>query len=128
VQLKTPQGKILIVDDDPPLRRVLRVTLARLGFEAEEASSGEQALALLGAGYSDVVLLDIEMPGIGGLETCKEIKKLYPRTVVLILTVRDGEEDKAKAFEAGADVYLTKPFHLPDLLAHVRTALVNPPC
>jgi two-component system, OmpR family, KDP operon response regulator KdpE len=123
--LNTPQARVLIVDDESSLRRVLRVALAALSFEAEEASTGEEALALLGAGHYDVVLLDIEMPGKGGIETCREISRLSPRPVVLMLTVRDGEEDKAKAFEAGADDYLTKPFRFPDLLARVRTALGN---
>ena len=127
MQSSIPRGKVLIVDDEASLRRALRVTLASLGFEVGEASTGEQALALLGADHYEVVLLDIEMPGIGGIETCKEIKRLSPRPVVLMLTVRDSEEDKANAFEAGADDYFTKPFRLPDLVARVRTALVNPP-
>jgi two-component system, OmpR family, KDP operon response regulator KdpE len=121
------QGKVLIVDDESSLRRVLRVSLASLGFETEEASSGEEALAFLGADDFNVVLLDIEMPGKGGIETCQEIKRLFPRAVVFMLTVRDGKEDKVKAFEAGADDYLTKPFHLPDLVARVRAALGNQP-
>jgi two-component system KDP operon response regulator KdpE len=125
--LNTPQGKVLIVDDKSSLRRVLRVSLAALGFEAEEASTGEEALAMLGAGHYDVVLLDIEMPGKGGIETCREINALSPRPVVLMLTVRDGAEDKAKAFEAGADDYVTKPFRLPDLVARVRSALGKTP-
>ena len=124
--MNTPEGKVLVVDDESSLRRVLRVTLAALGFEAAEASTGEQALAMLSAGHYDVVLLDIEMPGIDGIQTCREIKKLSPRPVVLMLTVRDGGEDRAKAFEAGADDYVTKPFHLSDLVARVRAALGNP--
>ena len=127
MQLNTTRGRVLIVDDEASLRRALRVTLATLGFEVQEASTGEQALALMGADHYDVVLLDIEMPGRGGIETCKEIKRLSPRPVVLMLTVRDSEEDKANAFAAGADDYFTKPFHLPDLVARVRAALVNPP-
>jgi two-component system KDP operon response regulator KdpE len=125
--LNTPQSKVLIVDDEPSLRRVLRVSLAAIGFEAEEASTGEEALALLGVDHYDVVLLDIEMPGQGGIETCREINRRSPRPVVLMLTVRDGEEDKAKAFEAGADDYITKPFRFPDLVARVRTALGKTP-
>jgi two-component system KDP operon response regulator KdpE len=125
--LNTPQAKVLIVDDESSLRRILRVSLGALGFEAEEASTGEEALALLGSDQYDVVLLDIEMPGKGGIETCREINALSPRPVVLMLTVRDGEEDKAKAFEAGADDYVTKPFRLPDLVARVRTALGKTP-
>ena len=124
--MNTPEGKVLVVDDESSLRRVLRVTLAALGFEAAEASTGEQALAMLSAGHYDVVLLDVEMPGIDGIEICREIKKLSPRPVVLMLTVRDGGEDRAKAFEAGADDYVTKPFHLSDLVARVRAALGNP--
>jgi two-component system, OmpR family, KDP operon response regulator KdpE len=125
VQLNTPPGKVLIVDDEASIRRALRVTLATLGFEVQEASTGEQALALLGAFQYDVVLLDIEMPGKDGIETCREIQRLAPRPVVFMLTVRDSEEDRANAFEAGADDYFTKPFRLPDLLARLRTALVN---
>jgi two-component system KDP operon response regulator KdpE len=125
--LNTPQGKVLIVDDESSLRRVLRVSLAAIGFEAEEASTGEEALALLSADHYDVVLLDIEMPGQGGIETCREINRRSPRPAVLMLTVRDGKEDKAKAFEAGADDYITKPFRFPDLVARVRTALGKTP-
>ncbi len=122
----TPPSKVLIVDDESALRHVLSVSLATLGFEAEEAGTGEQALALLGAGHYDVVLLDINMPGKGGIETCREIQRLSPRPVVFMLTVRDGAEDKAKAFEAGADGYLTKPFHLSALVESIRTALGSP--
>jgi two-component system, OmpR family, KDP operon response regulator KdpE len=106
---------------------VLRAALAERGFEAEEASTGKQTLALLDTDHYDVVLLDINMPGKGGIETCKEIQRLSPRPVVLMLTVRVGNEDKAKAFEAGADGYVTKPFHLRDLIARVRAALGNSP-
>jgi two-component system KDP operon response regulator KdpE len=102
------------------------LTLGALGYEADEASTGEQALALLAGGGYDVVLLDLEMPGMGGFETCKEIQKLFPRPAVLILSVRDGKEDKAKAFAAGADDYLTKPFRFGDLLEHIQTARGGP--
>ena len=78
------QAKVLIVDDDSSLRRVIRVSLAALGFETKEASNGEKALALLGADHYDVVLLDIGMPGKGGIETCQEIKRLTQRPVVLM--------------------------------------------
>ena len=119
------QSKVLIVDDESSLRCVLRVSLAARGFDAEEASTGEEALALLGARHYDLVLLDINMPGIGGIETCREIQKLSSRPAVIMLTVRDGEEDKAKAFEAGADDYITKPFPLRDLVARVWASLGN---
>jgi two-component system KDP operon response regulator KdpE len=122
-QLKTPQGKVLIVDDEPSFRRVLRATLAALGFEVLEASTGEQALALLGAERCDVVLLDIDMPGMGGIEVCRELRRKDPRVQIMMLTVRDGEEDKVKAFDAGADDYVAKPFSLPELLARLRAAV-----
>jgi two-component system KDP operon response regulator KdpE len=127
MESNTPQGKILIVDDEPSLRRILRVSLAALGFEAEEASTGEQALARLGADHYDLVLLDVEMPGMGGIETCREIQRLSPRPAVVMLTVRDGEEDKTKAFEAGADDYITKPCRVRDLVARIRVVLTSPP-
>jgi two-component system, OmpR family, KDP operon response regulator KdpE len=118
-----PPNRVLIVDDESALRHVLSVSLATVGFEAEEAGTGEQALALLGAAHYDVVLLDINMPGKGGIETCREIQRLSPRPLVFMLTVRDGAEDKAQAFAAGADGYLTKPFHLSALVASIRAAL-----
>jgi two-component system KDP operon response regulator KdpE len=121
-----PQAKVLIVDDELSIRRVLRVSLTALGFYVEEASTGEHALALLGAGRYDVVLLDIEMPGIGGIETCKEIQQLKPRPVVLMLTVRDAVDDKAKAFDAGANDFITKPFSFRDLVGRIRAALSDP--
>jgi two-component system KDP operon response regulator KdpE len=126
--LNMPQGKVLIVDDESSLRRVLLMSLAALGLEAEEATNGEQALALLRTDHYDLVLLDIDMPGKGGIETCREIQRLSPRPVVLMLTVRDGEEDKAKAFEAGADDYITKPFRIRDLVARVRAACQRAKC
>jgi CheY-like chemotaxis protein len=126
VESNTAQRRILIVDDEPTLRRILRVSLASLGFETEEASTGEQALELLGANHYDLVLLDVEMPGMGGIETCKEIQGLCPRPAVVMVTVRDAEDDKAKAFEAGAVDYLTKPYRLRDLVERIRAVLDDP--
>ena len=123
MELNTPQPKILIVDDDLSVSTVLRLTLAPLGFEAKGASTGEQALALLSTGNYDVVLLDINMPGMDGIETCKEIQRLSPRPAVLMLTVRDSDDDKAKALEAGANDYITKPFRLPHLVERIQAAL-----
>jgi two-component system KDP operon response regulator KdpE len=122
-QLKTPQGKILIVDDEPSLRRVLRTTLAVHGFEIVEASTGEEALVLVGTGRCDVVLLDIDMPGIGGMEACRELRRRDPCLQIMILSVRDREEDKVKAFDAGADDYVAKPFSVSEFLARLRAAV-----
>jgi two-component system KDP operon response regulator KdpE len=121
--VSTSQGKVLIVDDEPSIRRALRTTFGTLGFAIAEAVTGEQALPLLRATYFDAVLLDINMPGMGGLEACKEIRRQFPRVAVLMLTVRDNEDDKVEALEAGADDYVTKPFPIRELVARVRAAV-----
>lgn len=117
------QGAILIVDDDGSVRRALHTTLQTLGFSTSEAASGEEALELARAAPYDVVLLDFNMPGMDGLETCRRLRKAFPRIAILMLTVRDDEEDKVQALEAGADDYVTKPFHIRELAARVRAAI-----
>ena len=117
------QGSVLIVDDDVSVRRALRTTLGTLGFNAFEASSGEEALALASTNRYDVVLLDINMPGIDGLETCRHLRQILPQIAILMLTVREHEDDKVQALEAGADDYITKPFHIRELTARVRAAV-----
>jgi two-component system KDP operon response regulator KdpE len=94
-----------------------------LGFQVAEASRGEEALQQLRGGIFDVVLLDINMPGIGGIETLRRIRSFAPRLPVLMLTVRDGEEEKVEALELGADDYVTKPFSTRELIARIRTAV-----
>jgi len=121
--VNTSQGKVLIVDDEPSIRRALRTTFGTLGFDIAEAVNGEQALPLLRAANFDAVLLDINMPGMGGLEACREIRRQFPRVAVLMLTVRDNEDDKVEALEAGADDYVTKPFPIRELVARVRAAV-----
>jgi two-component system, OmpR family, KDP operon response regulator KdpE len=121
--VNTTQGKVLIVDDEPSIRRALRTTFGTLGFDIAEAVTGEQALPLLRAANFDAVLLDINMPGMGGLEACREIRRQFPRVAVLMLTVRDNEDDKVEALEAGADDYVTKPFPIRELVARVRAAV-----
>jgi two-component system KDP operon response regulator KdpE len=115
--------RILIVDDEPAIRRALRPPLLELGFQVAEASRGEEALQALRATTHDVVLLDINMPGIGGIETLRRIRAFAPRLPVLMLTVRDGEEEKVEALELGADDYVTKPFSTRELIARIRTAV-----
>jgi two-component system KDP operon response regulator KdpE len=118
-----PQGiRVLIVDDEPAIRRALRPPLVELGFQVAEASRGEEALQLLRSATHDVVLLDINMPGIGGIETLRRIRAAAPRLPVLMLTVRDEEEDKVEALELGADDYVTKPFSTRELVARIRAA------
>lgn len=116
-------GKILIVEDDTALRRSLRTPLSMLGFSVGEAGSGEDALSMIRTTCYEAVLLDINMPGIGGIETCRRIRKVFTRLPIIILTVRDDEDDKVEALEAGADDYVTKPFKIRELTARIRAAV-----
>ena len=112
-----------MVDDDAPTRRALRVTLSGLGFVVVEAARGEEALSLVRATKIDAVLLDVDMPGMGGVEACRAIRRALPRMQILMLTVMDSEEDKVLALDAGADDYITKPFQLRELTARLRSAV-----
>jgi len=115
--------RILVVDDEPAIRRALRPPLMELGFQVAEASRGEEALQALRSNSYDAVLLDINMPGIGGIETLRRIRAFAPRLPVLMLTVRDDEEDKVEALDVGADDYVTKPFSTRELIARIRSAV-----
>jgi two-component system KDP operon response regulator KdpE len=116
-------GRVLIVDDDIAIRRALHNTLHGMGFEVDDAASGEAALDRVGEAEYDVVLMDINMPGIGGIRACREIRKSLPHLGILMLTVRDREEDKVTALDAGADDYITKPFNIRELAARIRAAV-----
>jgi two-component system KDP operon response regulator KdpE len=116
-------GHILVTDDDSDLRWVLGTTLGALGFGVVSSPNGEQALLEVGTRRFDAVLLDINMPGMGGIETCRRIRMKAPRLPILMLTVRDGERDKIEALDAGADDYITKPFSVPELAARLRSAV-----
>lgn len=115
-------ASILVVDDDPQIRRVMRVALVANGYIASDARSGEGALEALRKSKHDLVLLDINMPGMGGLETCRLIRTTS-EVPIIMLTVRSSESDKVEALDAGADDYVTKPFGTPELLARIRAAL-----
>lgn len=119
-------GRILVVDDDPQIRRVMRVTLTGQGYEVEDAKNGEGALEKLHDQRFDLVLLDMNMPGMDGLETCRAIRR-QSEIAIIMLTVRDREEDKVEALDAGADDYVTKPYNAPELLARMRAALRRTP-
>jgi len=97
------------------LRRVLRRTLDALAFEVAESSNGEQALKQVETHQFHAILLDVNMPGAGGIATCREMRRKDPRLQILMLTVRDREADKIEALDAGADDYITKPFSIPEL-------------
>ena len=116
-------GNILITDDDADLRRVLRRTLDALGFEVAESSNGEHALKQAETHRFQAILLDVNMPGAGGIATCREMRRRDPRLQILMLTVRDGEADKIEALDAGADDYITKPFSIAELAARLRSAV-----
>ena len=115
--------RILVVDDESAIRRALRPPLVELGFQVAEASRGEEALQLLRSSTFDAVLLDVNMPGIGGVETLRRIRAIAPRLHILMLTVRDKEEEKVEALDLGADDYVTKPFSTRELIARVRAAI-----
>jgi two-component system, OmpR family, KDP operon response regulator KdpE len=114
------QSKVLVVDDESSIRRALHATLSTLGFDIEEASGGEQAVSFVRTERYDAALLDINMPGMGGIETCRAIRRLSPRLPILMLTVRDSPDDKIDALDAGADDYITKPFHVGERRRFVR--------
>jgi two-component system KDP operon response regulator KdpE len=117
---------ILVVDDEPQLRRAMKATLTDLGYSVMEARSGEEALELLRHESADLVLLDLNMPGIGGLETCRAIRENSDLPII-VLSVRNTERDKVEALDAGADDYVTKPFGIQELLARIRAALRRMP-
>ncbi len=116
-------GRILIVDDEQAVRRALHITLYDQGFDVSEASSGEDALALARVIRCDAVLLDVRLPGKNGIDVCRELRSLYPRLAILMISVRDGADDRVEALDAGADDYVTKPFHMRELTARLRAAV-----
>src|SRR5437762_1678786 len=119
-------GKILIVDDEPQIRRVIKVILTGEKYEIVEARSGEAALLRFREFLPDLVLLDLNMPGMGGLETCRAIRDVSD-VPIIILTVRREESEKVELLDAGADDYVTKPFGKQEVLARIRAALRRSP-
>jgi two-component system KDP operon response regulator KdpE len=121
--VKRESGNLLIVDDERAIRMSLRTILATFGFAVVEAARGEEALSLVRSTQFDAVLLDINMPGIGGIDVCRMMRKTAPRLPIVMLTVQDGEDRKVEALDAGADDYITKPFQLRELTARLRAAV-----
>jgi two-component system KDP operon response regulator KdpE len=119
-------GRILIVDDQPQIRRFMRTTLANSGYEVDEAKTGEEALEKVRKFRPDLVVLDVNMPGMGGLAACRAIRN-DTNIAIIMLTVRNSEADKVGALDAGADDFVTKPFSTPELLARIRAALRRVP-
>ena len=113
---------VLVVDNEAQIRRVLRTMLSSHGYGVTEARTGEEAIARIRQEKADLILLDVNMPGISGLQACAEIRR-WSDAPIIMLTVRNSERDKVEALDAGADDYVVKPFGADELLARVRAAL-----
>ena len=116
------QDRILVVDDEPEIRRAVGRALSARGYVVESAVDGEQALQTAPAFAPDLIVLDLNLPGIDGLGVCREIRK-WSQVPILVLSVREDQADKVSALDLGADDYLTKPFGIDELLARVRALL-----
>jgi two-component system KDP operon response regulator KdpE len=114
--------RILVVDDEPAIRRAVTTNLARHGFRVEEAETGQQAIDLYSSFRPDVMILDLTLPDLDGLQVIERIRE-RASTPIIILSVRGSERDKVSALDLGADDYLTKPFSVNELLARIRVAL-----
>jgi len=114
--------RVLVVDDEPEIRRALRVALGDQGYSASVVASGEEAVDSVEHSRPDVLLMDLAMPGIGGLEAIRRIRERWP-VPIIVLSVMGQERDKVAALDAGADDYLTKPFGMEELVARIRVAL-----
>jgi len=115
-------GRILVIDDEPQIRRIMRTTLITAGYEVDDAKTAEEGLLKVREFRPDMVLLDINMPGMGGLAACRELRA-DQNVAIIMLTVHNTEAAKVEALDAGADDFVTKPFSTPELLARIRAAL-----
>jgi two-component system alkaline phosphatase synthesis response regulator PhoP len=113
----TEKRKVLVVDDDPQIRKIIERMLLGNSYEVETASDGASALQKISENRPDLVILDIMMPGMSGIEVCREIRKVKsdPKMQVLMLSAKDSQSDRLRALEYGADDYVTKPFHVGSL-------------
>ncbi|HWE50823.1 MAG TPA: response regulator transcription factor [Bryobacteraceae bacterium] len=118
-------GKVMIVDDEPQARRALRTALVSRGFEVTDARSGEEAMQNLRIESPGVILLDLKMPGIGGLETCRLIRETSEVPIVIV-SARNAEQEKVEALENGADDFVTKPIGIDELIARIHAVTRRP--
>jgi two-component system KDP operon response regulator KdpE len=123
---RTLAQRILVVDDEVQIARVLRRSLAARGYEVQVASEGEEALEIFNSWAPDLVITDLSMPNMGGLELCRRIRDTS-QAPILVLSVKGEERAKVEALDAGADDYITKPFGIDELLARVRAVLRRAP-
>jgi two-component system KDP operon response regulator KdpE len=115
-------ARVLVVDDEPEVLRLLRTALTERGYDVSAAASGEEALAAVERRLPDVILLDLMLPGISGIEVCRRVRERSAVPIVVV-SARGEERDKVEALDLGADDYLTKPFGMAELLARIRAAL-----
>jgi two-component system KDP operon response regulator KdpE len=115
--------RVLVIDDEPAIRRFLRTSLSAQGYSVLEAEDGETGLAMLGRNALDVVVLDLGLPGIGGLDVLRRIRETGSSVPVIVLSSRTDETGKVAALDLGADDYVTKPFGMDELLARIRAAV-----
>jgi two-component system KDP operon response regulator KdpE len=119
-------GRILVIDDEPQIRRIMRATLTGAGYEVDDARTGEEGLEKFRTFRPDLVVLDINMPGMGGMAACRALRS-DSNVAIIMLTVRDTEKDKVEALDAGADDFVVKPFNTPELMARIRAAMRRVP-
>jgi two-component system KDP operon response regulator KdpE len=115
--------RVLVIDDEPPIRKLLRVGLSAHGYQIMEASSGKMALELLGEQRPDLIVLDLGLPDMQGHELLRTMRARNDSVPIVVLSSRDDEAGKVQALDSGADDYVTKPFGMDELLARMRAAL-----
>jgi two-component system KDP operon response regulator KdpE len=115
--------RVLVIDDEPPIRKLLRVGLSAHGYQVTEASSGKMALELLGEQPPDLIVLDLGLPDMQGHELLRTMRARNDSVPIVVLSSRDDEAGKVQALDSGADDYVTKPFGMDELLARMRAAL-----
>lgn len=120
--MRRESGRVLVVDDEGPMRRALEINLSTRGFEVLLAPTGEDALRMAAADHPDVVLLDLGLPGISGLDVIDGLRG-WSKVPIIVVSAREAESEKVRALDAGADDYVTKPFGLEELVARIRAAI-----
>jgi DNA-binding response OmpR family regulator len=125
--MNNTRTKILVVEDEESIRRFITLNLGAAGYEVGEAESGEKSLAMLRTFVPDVIVLDLMLPGIGGLEVCRQVRESMPETLVIMLTAKGQDSDKILGLELGADDYMVKPFNPLELIARIKAMLRRRP-